>query len=92
MKVCVEFPRLTVMRLGMPDSSSLSSYVLLLLQLMWSSVIVWAVGLPAVAETSSSSPGVCCSFLLELLFEAFNLSEVEKDKIKLGRKKFCTCN
>lgn len=58
---------------------------------MWSSVIVWAVGLsPIKVETSSSNPGVCCSFLLELLFEALNLAEVEKDKIKLGRKKFCT--
>lgn len=63
-----------------------------LLQLILSSVIVWALGLYPVDETSSSSPGVCCTFLLELLFKTFNLSEVEKNKIKLGRKKFCMCS
>lgn len=59
---------------------------------MSSSVIVWVLGLSPVDETSSSSSGVCCSFLLELLFEAFNLSEIENNKIKLGRKKFCMCS
>lgn len=52
-----------------------------------SSLIVWALGLSPVDETSSSSLDVCCTFLLELLFEAFNLSEVEKNKIKLGGEK-----
>lgn len=61
-----------------------------LLQLM-SSFIVWTLGLSPVDETSSSSLDICCTFLLELLFEVFNLSEVEKNQIKLGGKKFCAC-
>lgn len=108
LKVHVEFLRLLVVCLGMPNSSGLSSYKFSccsglanldkdcpatgLLQLTLSSVIVWALGLYPVDETSSSSPGVCCTFLLELLFKTFNLSDVEKNKIKLGRKKFCMCS
>lgn len=103
----VEFLRLAVVCLGMPNTSGLSSYkcsTVLGLQ-VWmrivhaqgllqlkSSLIVWALGLSPVDETSSSSPDVCYTCLLELLFEAFNLSEVEKNKMKLGGKKFGICS
>ena len=90
LKVRVEFLRLSFVCLGMPNSSGLSSYKCsccfglanLDEDCPYTGAVavdvvfrfVWALGLSPVDETSSSSPGVCCTFLLELLFETFNLS------------------